>query len=411
MRPLARACSLGASFATLVASLAAASAGAVLLSSCASCDSIVRLTALPAIAANNFDGVEADQAGHRVFLADQTNRGIDVVDTSGATPRFMGTVDMPAPPNGLAFAPGSKRLYAGLIGGTVAVVDADALSATYMQVVDKVTVDTNTADLLDFSPRTNNLYVGTGSSDTVVVVDAASDKVTQTLNVKSPVEQPRFDPADGRIYVTTPHTDSILQLDPSTGAVTRTFSQSGCRPSGLAINPGRQLAVVACRSSVAVFNLRTGLDEISRTVPGGDIVTYDSRVDRFSIGSSHGPRDSSVGVFTGDGHFMAQVQSSPNAHGAVFDDSRDLLYAQSSVGLLSFSPAACAPPPDWLTFTGGLSVFVAPVVLFAVFLVVYSRRRERPRGPTWDELQHADLEAERERIRALEDAIYGPQNG
>lgn len=411
MRPLARAGSLGASFATVAAAFLAGSAGAVLLSSCGSCDSIVRQAALPAIAAHNFDGVEADQAGHKVFLADQTNRGIDVVDTSGATPRFMGTVDMPASPNGLAFAPDGKRLYAGLDGGTVAVVDVDARSATYMQVVDNVTVDTKTADLLDFSPHTNSLYVGTGSSHTVVVVDAASDKVTETLDARSPVEQPRFDPADGRIYVTTPHTDSILQLDPSTGTVTRTYSQTGCRPSGLAINSDRQLALVACRSSVAVFNLLTGLDEISRTVPGGDIVSYDSRVDRFTIGSSHGPRDSSVGVFTGDGRFMAQVQSSPNAHGAVFDDSRGIVYAQSAAGLLSFSPAACAPPPDWLTFTGGLAVFAVPVILFALFLVAYARRRNRPRGPTWDELQREDLAAERERIRALEDAIYGPQNG
>jgi hypothetical protein len=165
---------------------------------------------------------------------------------------------------------------------------------------------------------------------------------------------------------------------------------------------------------VALFNLRTGLDEVSRKVPGGDLASYDGAVDRFAVGSSHGPRDSSVGVLSGDGRFMAQVQSSPNAHGAVFNDATGVVYALSNSGLLSFSPSACAPPPDWLTFAGGLAFYVAPLAALGLMLYLYARKRRDPnarRSPSWDELQKEDLIAERERIRALEDAIYGPQNG
>ncbi|HKC19116.1 MAG TPA: YncE family protein [Candidatus Dormibacteraeota bacterium] len=409
--------SWGASVGVVAASVLSAAAGTVLLSACGSCDSIVRQSALPVLAAGSFDGVAADQSGHRLYFADQSIKAVDVVDVSGSSPRFMGSVDLPGSPNGLAVAPGLHRLYAGMDGGQVAVIDTDGTSQSFMQVIDNVTVDaaqtSPTADLMDYSASTKSLYVGTGSSGSVVVMDATTDKVTRTFPLNTPVEQPRFDAADGKLYVTTPHTDALLRVDPSNGKVLRTLTQKSCRPSGLAINPSRQIAMVACRGTMALFDLRTGLDQISRSVPGGDIVSYDSSADRFTVGSSHGPRDSSVGVYTGDARFVGMVASSPEAHGAVFDDRTGLLYAVSKAGLLSFSPAACAPPPDWLTFTGGAAVFFVPMALFGLFLISYARRRSQiassgKRPPTWDELQREDLASERARIRDLEDAIYGP---
>jgi hypothetical protein len=216
--------------------------------------------------------------------------------------------------------------------------------------------------------------------------------------------------------VNTPGSDSLLQINTATGNVTRTYTIRHCHPAGLAINPTRQLAMVACSSSTGLINLRNGANEVSRTVPGGDLVSYDAGADRFLVGSSHGPKDSSVGVFDRDGRFLAQVRTSDSAHGAVIDDRTGVVYALSAVGILSFSPSACAPPPDWLTFAGGMSVFVLPLIACAFFLVGYARRRphQDPNAParsTWEQLQAEDLEAERERIRALEDAIYGPQDG
>lgn len=414
MPPARKLGSLGAGFATVASAFVSATVGVVLLSACGSCEGIVRQSAFPVLAAGTFDGIEADQSEHRLFFADQTVPGVDIVDLSGAQPRFAGTVGLPAAPNGLAFAPHFRRLYAAMDGGQVAVIDMDRLSQKYLQVVNEITVDPTSADLVEYSAKTNNLYVGSGTA--VVVVDTTTGKVANRFEVGSPVEQPRYNSADGKLYVTTPHTDTLLQLDPSTGQVLRRYVQKKCRPKGVGINPSRGIALVACGSSMAVFNLRTGLDEITRTVPGGDIVTYDPNVDRFTVGSSHGPRDSSVGVFSGDARYMGIVASSPNAHGAVFDDATGLVYAVSSKGLLSFSPAACAPLPDWLTFIGGASVFIVPLVGFGLFLVWYARRRSRidpkaPKPKTWEELRKDDLEAERERMRELEDAIYGPPDG
>ena len=89
------------------------------------------------------------------------------------------------------------------------------------------------------------------------------------------------------------------------------------------------------------------------------------------------------------------------------------MYAPGTTGLMSFAPAACAPPPDWLRFVGGLSIFAVPFLVLASIPVLYvrwrARQRARPPGQTLRDLQDEDLEHERERMRALEDAIYGPQ--
>jgi DNA-binding beta-propeller fold protein YncE len=415
MRPAGKFATVGAGLATAAAALLSAGAGAVLLSACTSCDSIVHQTAQPVLAAGIFDAVEADQTGHRIYFADQATHGVDVVDISGSSPRFGGVIDVGGATKGLAYAPDRHRLYAGIESGYVAVVDTDPASANYMKMIDQVTVDPTQGDLLDYSPKTHTVYAGTGHSNTVVAIDANTDKIIRRYDAKSAVEQPRFDPADGNLYVNTPGEDSLLQINPATGNVTQKFTIVHCHPSGLAINPARQLAMVACRSSTGLINLRTGANEVSRTVPGGDLVSYDAGADRFLVGSSHGPKDSSVGVFDGDGRFLAQVKSSDNAHGAVIDDRTGVVYALSAAGILSFSPSACAPTPEWLRFAGGMTAYLVPLVAFAGFLVWYARRPRRdpktPAGPTWEDLQREDLAAEQERIRALEDAIYGPLDG
>jgi hypothetical protein len=416
MRPAGKIASLGAAFATAAAAVLSPAGGAVLLSACASCDSIVHQTAQPVLAAGNFDAVVADQTTHRIFFADQATHGVDVVDISKSSPRFMGVITVGGATKGLANAPDRHRLYAGIESGYVAVVDMDPASAHYMQMIDQITVDPTQVDLLDYSPQTHTVYAGTGHSNAVVAIDANSDKITDRYDAKSAVEQPRFDSADGNLYVNTPGTDSLLQINTATGKVTRTYTIRHCHPAGLAINPARQLAMVACRSSTGLINLRNGNNEVSRTVPGGDLVSYDPGADRFLVGSSHGPRDSSVGVFDGDGRFLAQVQTSDSAHGAVIDDRTGVVYALSEVGIVSFSPSACPPTPDWLKFAGGMSFYLLPLMAFAGFLVWYARRRSHPNphAPitrTWEELQAEDLQAERERMRALEDSIYGPKGG
>jgi hypothetical protein len=216
------------------------------------------------------------------------------------------------------------------------------------------------------------------------------------------------------VYVTVPSADAIYRIDPAAGAVTRRFVVNGCHPNGMAINPDRYLALVTCRGSVALFDLQTGGSTVTRMVQGGDIVTYDSTSDRFAVASPHEAKDSAVGVFGGDGTFIGSVASTPTAHAAAFDDAHGLIYTVGAAGLMSLSPSACLPPPAWLKFVGGLSVFVVPLIAAALFLLWYARRArrdpsERKVERSHHDLQQEDLAFERERMQAFEDAVLGPQ--
>jgi hypothetical protein len=387
-----------------LAPVAAAAGGTLLLAGCTSCQSTVRAVAIPAIAGASFDGAEIDQASHRVYLANRDDQSVAVVDLSGGAPRPAATVKLGAAPNGLAVAPDRQTLYAGLESGGLAVVDTRT-----MQMEGTIPYD-GSVDLVDYSATTGKLYAGAGAE--VLIVDPVTRQVTRRMTTSGSVEQPRFDAADGMVYVTVPGTDSLLQLDPKTGYITRTFVVPKCHPRGLGINPTRQLALLGCGGSIAMVNLRSGAQEVTRVVQGADVVTYDPGADRFVVASPHGPTDSAIGVFSGDGRFIGSVSSTPSAHAAVYDDAHGVVYAPGPAGLMSFAPVQCEPPPDWMKFAGGLSLFAIPFAGFALFLTLYARRRRRrggPGGPTMQELREEDLAMERERMRALEDGILGPE--
>ena len=406
MKPTGR---LAAALGQAIVPVLVAAGGAILLSGCTSCQSTVRTTAMTVIAGGSYDVVVADQPGQRLYLADRTAKGVDVVDISSPQPVFVSTIPLTAAPHGLALDTASHRLFAALGNGAVAVIDTGPRSSN--QVVANIQTDSSSLDLIDYSAQTDSLYVG--SDRTVLVVDAARAQVTKRITTAMAVGQPRFDPADGMVYATVSGTDSLVQINPATGFVTRSYVIAKCRPNGVGINPARQLALVSCGGSIALVNLESGAQRVTRVVQGGDVVTYEAAADRFVVASPHDMDESAIGVFAGDGSFIGSVPATSSAHAAAFDSAHGLVYAPGPVGLMSFAPAACAPPPDWLRFVGGLSVFAVPLLLAALFLVLVARALARRRaglgGPTYEELQAEDLEFERERMRALEDGILGPR--
>ena len=406
MKPTGR---LAAALGQAIVPVLVAAGGAILLSGCTSCQSTVRTTAMTVIAGGSYDVVVADQPGQRLYLADRTAKGVDVVDISSPQPVFVSTIPLTAAPHGLALDTASHRLFAALGNGAVAVIDTGPRSSN--QVVANIQTDSSSLDLIDYSAQTDSLYVG--SDRTVLVVDAARAQVTKRITTAMAVGQPRFDPADGMVYATVSGTDSLVQINPATGFVTRSYVIAKCRPNGVGINPARQLALVSCGGSIALVNLESGAQRVTRVVQGGDVVTYEAAADRFVVASPHDMDESAIGVFAGDGSFIGSVPATSSAHAAAFDSAHGLVYAPGPVGLMSFAPAACAPPPDWLRFVGGLSVFAVPLLLATLFLVLVARALARRRaglgGPTYEELQAEDLEFERERMRALEDGILGPR--
>src|SRR5207237_5464623 len=116
-------------------------------------------------------------------------------------------------------------------------------------------VDKTKADLVDYSPIRNRLYVSTSGGGEVVGVDTLTNRVSERYDLNMPVEQPRYNPADGMLYVTSPGDDSLVQVDPSNSRLLNRYPVPGCRATGLAINSARGLALVACPGSLALLHL------------------------------------------------------------------------------------------------------------------------------------------------------------
>ncbi len=351
---------------------------ALSLSSCGTCQATIRQSSIVPIAGQtgNYDGVEIDNSAHRLYIADRTDKGVDVFDTSTANATYVGTIFVGALPNGLALAPDFDKLYVGLGNGTVADIDTDPSSLTYYKVVGRIAIQAPSADLMDYSPQRQRVYVGAGNF--VASINPNDDSVPGHFVIGAPVEQPRYNSGDGYVYVTSPAVDTLFQVDPTTGDIRQTYTLAGCKPFGLAINPKNQMALMACQHGVMRLDVQSAAFGVLHNVSGGDVVSYDPAAQIFLVASPKLNPHSVVGVFDGDGNFVNSVTTDAGSHAAAYDSTHQLVYAPDARAnqgrLLSFDPNACAPPPQWTKFVGGFSLWLIPIALAALFLVWYARR-------------------------------------
>src|SRR5438445_2697868 len=233
--------------------------GVLPLAGCAGSDVKIASAPIPTIAGStgSFDDVAIDQAGHRLFVADRSDQGVDVFDVTTAHPRYVQTIPMPADPNGLAIAPDVHRLFVGTASGSVVIADIAITSPQLDDVCLTVPTGGTVADLMDYSTDRQRLYVSNGADGTVASIDTVTGQVKAHFNVGYPVAQPRYDSADGMVYVTSRDADALVRINPDDCTLWQT-SLGGCRPSGLAINPPADFALIACQSSVVGLDVRRG---------------------------------------------------------------------------------------------------------------------------------------------------------
>jgi hypothetical protein len=367
-------------------------AAAVAMAAAAACgDSALQTTGahVPALAGKpaSFDDLEIDQSRHTIYAADRTDSGIDVFDVSGASPKFVRTVKLPAPPNGLALAPQLGRLYAGTGSGAIEVVDT--LKAS---VVSEVRTGAAEVDLLDFAPGPGLLFAATGVDGKLLTIDAATGKIVATAKVGKPLEQPRYDSANGLVYVSVPELDALAAVDPHTGTVEKVLKLGGCLPRGLAIRPSSNTAVIACRKSVVAYDLRTGAQNAFGRVAFGDVVHYYPEVDRFFVTAPQDQVPTVVAAFGGDPvGYVGSVDVNGGGNAAVYDAARDTVYTTdprpASGGITGFRIDGTRPVPLLQSAVLTVGPFLALVLLVAPLWYFLGRRadpvnrRARPAVP------------------------------
>ncbi len=355
--------------------LVLAVATSFLASGCGAPELKITNTPVPTLAGKtaSFDNIEIDQASHRLYAADRTDQGVDVFDISAAGAKYMQTVALTSSPNGLAIAPDLARLFVGTAAGSVVVVDILISSPTRYTVIGEVATGGTSVDLLDYDPTQHLVYASNGADGTIRSIDAQTTEIKASFDVGQPLEQPRFNKANGMLYVTSPIADALFQIDPSDGMIKNKFALAGCQPTGLAINPTSNQALIACKTKVMSWDLRTGKSQAFSEVLGGDIVSYNAKVDRFLVASPHTTRPSVVGVFGRNPiAYIASTVTAGNGNSAAYDEAHDFIYTPDtrpgSAGIASFSLSASQTPLSWLPSLSFLAVLLAVVALLFYFV-------------------------------------------
>jgi hypothetical protein len=359
--------------------------GSVLMSACGGSGVPIANTRVPSIAGQNasFDNVEIDQAAHRLYATDRTNRGVDVFDISKTKAKYLKTIAMGSAPNGLAIAPDIGHLFVGTASGSVTVIDT-----TTETIVDQIVTGGSGADLLDYGSARQRLYVSNASDGTITSIDTTTDKVKAHFVIGSyQLEQPRFNPADGMVYVTSPTADSLFRVDPNDGLVKYIFSLNGCQPTGLAINPTSDQALMVCKTFVMSFNLTSGKSQKFAQVLGGDIVNYDAKADQFFVGSPHITKPSVVGIFGGNPiAYYSSVDTNAHGNSAAYDETNNIVYTPNllpdKAGVSSFTlPDKPQVLPPWLAALTTFGFYGGLIVVLGLLVVFISRSADPARRP------------------------------
>ena len=86
----------------------------------------------------SIDIIEIDQAAHLMYVTDRTDTGLDIFDVSTATAKYVKTIDMGSPPNGVSVAKNVNKVFVTTNDSNVAIIDIDPASAKYQTILLKL---------------------------------------------------------------------------------------------------------------------------------------------------------------------------------------------------------------------------------------------------------------------------------
>lgn len=337
-----------------------------------------RTVAIPNVTAGgkfSYDIGIVDSTTHRYYLADRTNKSLDVLDTTNYTMRQIpgffgvGATSNTSGPDGVVVVPGSNSVYVGDVNNVKVVdVNAGAITATIPIAssgnrTDEGCYDADDGLVMMANPADSPPFATWISSKTNTVT------AKFTFNGSSGLEQCVYDPGTKNFFINNDSTPanptgeldvisaaSVLAGSP---AVSHAYPEPGCSPTGLALGPGENL-FVGCTPpngspEISLVISATG-GNIVKTVQGiggEDEVGYDASTNRFytssdvmtgnGIANSAGPFTPVLGVI--DAQSFTLVNTYPTVAGS------------HSVAADSSSGQVFVPVAPTATSAGGINVY------------------------------------------------------
>jgi hypothetical protein len=283
---------------------------------------LVKAIAIPGAPLASTDLLWVDEASKRMFFADRSNSGIDIIDAEndsfvGRVSGFVGAVGANgAGPNGVLVT-SDQKLWAGDGNSLTQVVDLNLNPPRIIQSIN--TGGVNRADELGYDPTDRIILIGNDRDPVpyVTLISADTYRVVGTIPFKegTGLEQPVWDPQLRRFLINVPTARGaeVAVVDPKTMSVTSVYPVgSNCGGTGLTLGPFQRL-LVACGTPFVVNAVNGAIISNITQVGSGDEVWYNAGDGQFYVTSTDNTGATVLGVIDAQMGTWRQNVAAPGA--------------------------------------------------------------------------------------------------
>jgi DNA-binding beta-propeller fold protein YncE len=318
----------------------------------------------------SFDFATIDPRTKTLYLADRTNKGVDIISLTNE--KYVSTITGfiglrkgdDSGPNGVLIIPDVNQLWATDGDSTVKIIDL----ATKAIVATIPLGGKKRGDDLSYDPQDKVVVIGSDSEDIPYLsfISVADRKILGTLQYPGAggIEGIIWSPTKSAFYVSIPSTKAnpggqIDLVDPKAMKVTQTFPLKDCYPHGIAFGPSQRIVVGCSGDAIAaglkaqtlVIDASTGSVVASISEAGGaDIVAYNSGANQYVIAESNMTADGTkagaaapqLGVIdAATNKFLQSFPTAKSAHTVTVDPATNHIYVPvPGKGIAVFGPGS-----------------------------------------------------------------------
>ena len=267
---------------------------------------IIARIALPNVR-GRIDHLAFDAGRKRLFVAALGNNTLEVIDTvRNAALRSLGGFHEP---QGLAVVPDLNGVaVANGDTGTLQFIDMESYQTRWTTPIG------SDADNVRFDPGGHRLYVAAEGG--LSVVDPASGKVVQRIQINGHPESFQLDPKGSRLFANLPGASEVIVADRARGSVTGRWPTGNCQANyPMALDESMTRLFVGCRRPATVTLFDTGTGKRIASVPAvgdTDDLFYDGARQRLYVIGGEG----FVEVLERENDVMRRAARLPTREGA-----------------------------------------------------------------------------------------------
>jgi len=225
-------------------------------------------------ASGPLDHLLVDAARARLFVANQSNDTLDIVDlkTNKLVKQIPGQKEI----HGIAYAPKLDRIFVGNGGGTCNAFDGR--DYTLLK-----SIPVKDADNVHFDPRTNHVFVA--AEKDMAVIDAESLKLVTTIKTPAPPEGFQIATEKPRLYLNVGPKFEVVVIDTDKNEVAARHPLKAAKGiETLALDEANKRIFVGFRGEprIVVLDQESGKELTSLEIPEGiDDMFFDAKVKRI----------------------------------------------------------------------------------------------------------------------------------